>query len=220
MCGRFAFYAEKEEVEEIFHPLLFEFWSGKNYNIAPGQDIFALISSDGFRGISLRWGLVPAWAKNPAIGNKMINARAETVAEKPSFKKPFLFQRCVFPASGFFEWKQIGQNKIPYFIRFRSGKLMLFAGLYDRWQKPDRTALTSGTIITRPALPQYSDIHQRMPAILRYQAALRWLSEKDSDPQNLKQILEEIDDDEIEVLPASDFVKNLVKDILQCSHPQ
>lgn len=220
MCGRFALFAEKDEIEEIFPGIVFEFWPAKRYNIAPGQDILALISAGGCVAKSVRWGLVPAWAKDPSIGNKMINARAETVAEKPSFRKPFLHHRCIFPASGFFEWQRIGGKKIPHFIRFRSGKLMLFAGLYDIWNKPDGTSLSSGTIITRPALPVYSNIHDRMPAILRQRAAARWISEKDSGIQNLKQILEEIDDDEIEALPVSGIVNNPSNDVPECIEPK
>ncbi len=220
MCGRFAFFAEKEELEELFPGIQLMFWPGKRYNIAPGQDILALISSGLYLAKSLRWGLVPSWAKDPSIGNKMINARAETIAEKPSFKKSFLHRRCVFPASGFFEWKHIGKNKIPHFIRFRTGKLMLFAGLYDQWQKPDGTALASGTIITRPAIPAYADIHNRMPAILRYRTALQWISEKESELENLKQILGEIDEDEIEALPVSGLVNNPSHDVPQCIAPE
>ncbi len=220
MCGRFAFHAKQEDIEEFFPGIVFEFWPPARYNIAPGQDIFSIITNkSAHAAISLRWGLVPAWAKDPAIGNKMINARAETVAEKPSFKKPFLHQRCIIPASGFFEWKQVGKNKMPHFIRFRSKELMLFAGLYDRWRKPDGSSLSSGTIITRPAVGAYIEIHDRMPAILRREAALQWISEKESEPHAVQQILEQIDDSEIEMFPVSSIVNNPKTDVPQCIEP-
>ncbi len=217
MCGRFAFFAKQEEIERIFPGTLFEFWPPARYNIAPGYDILSIIASkSAYAAISLRWGLVPAWAKDSAIGNTMINARAETVAEKPSFKKPFLHQRCIIPASGFFEWKKAGKNKIPHFIRFRSKELMLFAGLYDRWKKPDGSTLSSGTIITRPAPGAYIEIHDRMPAILRREAALQWISPQEMGVQTLQKILEQVDDSEIEIFPVSSIVNNPKTDVPQC----
>lgn len=219
MCGRFAFFAEKEELEEIYPGITFDFWPAKRYNIAPGQDVLTIIHAGGLATRALRWGLVPSWSKDPSIGNKMINARVETIAEKPSFKKPLLRQRCIIPASGFFEWKKTEKNKIPHFLRFRSGKLMLFAGLFDMWQKPDGSTLLSGTIITRPALQQYHDIHDRMPAILRPQASLEWINEKEKDIDILKNILEEIDDSEIEARPVSFIVNNPSNDVPKCIQP-
>ncbi|MCX7679577.1 MAG: SOS response-associated peptidase [Spirochaetes bacterium] len=216
MCGRFAFYAEKKQLEEFFPHVEWEFWPGKRYNICPGQDLLAIVFSNRYVGKAFRWGLIPSWAKDPAIGNKLINARSETIATKPSFRKPLLSQRCVIPASGFYEWKREGNRKIPHFIRYASGKPMLFAGLYDSWKKDDGSFIDTVTIITRPATEVLFPIHDRMPTILHPTSAEKWMCSKNATVEEILEILNEIDTANIDAYPVSAQVNNPSIDSAEC----
>ncbi len=184
MCGRFAFYSPSEATAALFGV------SGApdlkaRYNIAPTQDIAAVrLSAQETRELAmLRWGPVPFWAKDPAIGNRMINARAETVAEKPSFRAAYRKRRCLILADGFYEWRKESDGKTPYFISLASGAPFAFAGLWEDWHAKDADeSLQSATIITTAANQFMSDLHERMPVVLEKQAADRWL---DGDEQVL-----------------------------------
>lgn len=169
MCGRFTqmmswsqvhdLYRHKEPVEPL--PL------AARYNGAPTQDFAACrLDEAGRRAVvKLRWGLVPAWAKDVRIGFRLINARAETVHSKPSFGAAFRSRRCLVPANGWFEWRKEGRNKQPYFLAPADGSLLSFAGLWERWNGPSETRETF-TIITTAASPGLEDIHHRQPAIV------------------------------------------------------
>jgi putative SOS response-associated peptidase YedK len=178
MCGRFAFYSPSEATAALFGA------SGSlkvkpRYNIAPTQDIAAIcLDEDGGRKLkSLRWGLVPSWAKDPAIGNRMINARAETVAEKPSFRAAYRRRRCLVLADGFYEWHKEGSGKTPYFISRSDGSPFAFAGLWEHWQgrESDET-LYSATLITTAANEFMAPLHDRMPIILDPARADVWMA--------------------------------------------
>src|SRR5439155_13144753 len=147
------------------------------YNIAPSQPI-AVVANSGNNQIEFfRWGLVPSWAKDPSIGNRMINARCETLAEKPMFRAALKRRRCLIPASGFYEWKKNpdGKTKTPMYIRMKSGKPFAFAGLWDRWKSPDGSELLSCTIVTGKPNEMVADIHDRMPVILTGDACEKWV---------------------------------------------
>jgi putative SOS response-associated peptidase YedK len=152
------------------------------FNIAPSQYIAAIRQSeesqDSERELAMfRWGLVPFWAKDPAIGNRMINARAETVAEKPSFRAAFRQRRCLVLADGFYEWKKEGDGKTPYFISLQSGEPFAFAGLWEQWQaKESDESIQSATLITTAANEFMTSVHHRMPVVLQPDTADRWLA--------------------------------------------
>ncbi len=176
MCGRFAFYSPREAVLVVFGVGFTEALAPR-YNISPTQDV-AAIRSDAHgapQAAILRWGLIPSWAKDPAIGNRMINARAETLAEKPAFRSAFRRRRCLVLANGFYEWRKSGRGKQPYYIAAADERPIAFAGLWERWDKGD-SPLETCTIITTGANRALSELHDRMPAILPPEAALQWLA--------------------------------------------
>ncbi|MDX1499042.1 MAG: SOS response-associated peptidase [Woeseiaceae bacterium] len=177
MCGRFAFYSPAEATARLFDA------SGSldvrpRYNIAPTQDIAAIRPhEDGRELVALRWGLVPFWAKDPSIGNRMINARAETVAEKPAFRAAYRRRRCLVPADGFYEWKKERQGKTPWLISRKDGAPFAFAGLWERWtSKETGEDIESATLITTAANDFMAELHDRMPVILDPGSADRWLA--------------------------------------------
>ncbi len=178
MCGRFAFYSPSEATAALFGvdgALAAE----PRYNIAPTQFVAAVRDSDEQQRelVMLRWGLVPFWAKDPSIGNRMINARAETVAEKPSYRAAFKHRRCVVLADGFYEWHREGDTKVPYFISEASGKPFGLAALWESWKdKESGEALQTTTIITVAANEFIQPLHHRMPAIVQADSANEWLS--------------------------------------------
>lgn len=162
---------------------------------------------------ALRWGLVPSWAKDPKMGGRMINARAETVAEKNAYRKPFVARRCIVPADGFYEWKAPGEGrrKQPYYIRARSGEPLAFAGLWDRWyDKNDDAAppLRTATIVTTSANEFMSTIHDRMPVMLPESAWDEWLDIDNHDKEALTRLLEPAPEDYLEMYPVSTDVGN------------
>ncbi len=178
MCGRFAFYSPSEAAAALFGV------SGSievepRYNIAPTQYVAAIRSSDsGSRElVMLRWGLVPFWAKDPSIGNRMINARAETVAEKPSYRAAYRKRRCLVLADGFYEWHKEDGGKVPYFISPANNTPFAFAALWEHWQSKDSDeSLQSTTLITTSANDYMSRLHHRMPVVLEPSTADRWLA--------------------------------------------
>lgn len=181
MCGRFAFYSPSEATAALFGV------SGSiavepRYNIAPTQFIVAIRNSEdsGRELTKFRWGLIPSWAKDPSIGNRMINARAETVTEKPSFRAAYRRRRCLVLADGFYEWKKDGDTKLPYFISLANGAPFAFAGLWENWQsKITDESIQSTTIITTAANEFMATLHHRMPVVLQPDTADRWLDGDD-----------------------------------------
>jgi len=165
MCGRFALYASAEELEDTFDIMLPEPVTAR-YNIAPGQQILAVRrDAEGRQGTALRWGLVPAWAKDPSIGYRLINARSESVTEKPAFRDAFRRRRCLIPASGFYEWTRDSRHQ-PYYFTPRAGRLCALAGLWAVWTSPENRVLESCTILTVDSNEPVSGIHPRMPVII------------------------------------------------------
>jgi len=190
MCGRFTYAKEFRELRIRFHldrdiPLF-----RPRYNIAPGQEVAVIFNRDGARGLAMmQWGLVPAWVKDPAIDNRMINARAETLAEKPAFKRLIGKRRCVVPADGFYEWRKEGKRKVPMRFRLKTGEPFGFAGLWDSWRRPDGNELQSFTIITTDANEFIRPIHDRMPVILTQEDEERWLDLELKEPAKLLSLL-------------------------------
>jgi putative SOS response-associated peptidase YedK len=195
MCGRYALYGPSSRIREQFN-LNGEFDFGPRYNISPTTMVLVAQSDlDGSKVARLhRWGLIPSWAKEESIGAKLINARGETVAEKPAFRAAFRRWRCIVPASGFYEWKKIEQGgstlKQPYFIRPREeGDLFGFAGLTERWVSPDGEVVLTCCIITTDANELMMPIHDRMPVILEPDDYGTWLESDHTEMGNLRAML-------------------------------
>lgn len=187
MCGRFAFYSPAEAVAALFDvrdaPEL-----EARYNVAPTQLVAVgrETGSGGREFAMLRWGLVPSWAKDPSIGNRMINARIETAAEKPSFRAAFRQRRCLIFADGFYEWRKEGNGKTPYFISLASGEPFAFAGLWEAWtDRASGESLQTVTILTTEANAFLSLLHDRMPVVLTPDGASRWLERGPHLPDDL-----------------------------------
>lgn len=195
MCGRFTITVSLEEL--IAHYLIDDSKIATlkpNYNVAPMHNIPAVIATDeGKRLGELRWGLVPFWAKDDKIGSKMINARSETVAEKPAFKRLLKSKRCIIPADGFYEWKKDGKHKHPYRILMSDGGVFSFAGLYDTWEDPDGKKISTCTIITTTPNSLMENIHDRMPVILRPEDEAGWLERNNDDVESLLKLLKPYD---------------------------
>ena len=178
MCGRFAFYSPAEAAAALFG-VSASLPVEPRYNITPTQNIAAIRNDpDGERElVMLRWGLVPFWAKDPSIGNRMINARAETVAEKPSYRNAYRHRRCIVLADGFYEWLRRGDVKNPYFISLASGQPFALAGLWENWtDKETGESLQTTTLITTDANDFMAQLHHRMPVVLEAKTATDWLA--------------------------------------------
>ena len=178
MCGRFAFYSPSEATAALFGVNASQEVEPR-YNIAPTQYIAAVRNSeqDGRELSMLRWGLIPSWAKDPSIGNRMINARAETVAEKPAYRAAYSRRRCLVLADGFYEWHKEAAAKVPYFISLANGQPFALAGLWENWHGPERDeSIQSATLLTMAANDFMASLHHRMPVILEAETADRWLA--------------------------------------------
>jgi len=210
VCGRFvaasspALIADRFAVDEIDGSVGAE--STPDYNVSPRRPVLAVREREGQRVLSrLRWGLVPSWAKDPAIGDKMINARAETAAAKPAYRKAFAHKRCIIPADGFYEWKPGAAPagggkpvKQPFFIHRRDGEPLAFAGLWEVWKVPEGIDaelggpdgwLRSCTIVTGPPNDVLAPIHNRMPVVLPESAWEQWLDPDEHDVEALSRLL-------------------------------
>ncbi|WP_342478340.1 SOS response-associated peptidase [Paenibacillus sp. FSL H7-0350] len=223
MCGRFTITVTLEEL--ITHYLIDDSKIAvlkPNYNVAPMHNIPAVIATDEAKRLGeLRWGLVPVWAKDEKIGNKMINARSETVGEKPAFKRLVKSKRCIIPADGFYEWKKDGSSKQPYRILMSDGGLFSFAGLYDTWEDPEGKKLSTCTIITTTPNSLMEDIHDRMPVILRPEDEADWLGRDNNDVEALLRLLKLYDSSKMrayKVPTAVGNVRNNSKDLLEESY--
>ena len=180
MCGRFVATQTPQQLASFFGATTHEEPSQPNYNVAPTTDVLGVVARDGQRVIeSFRWGLVPSWAKDVSIGSKMINARAETLAEKPSFKGLFRHRRLLVPMDGFYEWQQSPSGKIPMYIQRADGTPVVVAGLWSTWKEPgsapDEPWLHTCTLITTQANADMAAVHDRMPVILDPKDWDEWL---------------------------------------------
>ena len=208
MCGRYSLATGTDVLKGLFQvegevPQLAPRW-----NVAPTQPVaVVVVVNEGPRTIrSMRWGLIPSWAKDPAIGNKMINARAETLAEKPSFREALRRRRCLVVADGFYEWVKEGAKKRPVWIHPRDGGVLAFAGLWERWKGPSGEIVESCTIVTTAANGTMAPFHHRMPVILPAAAWDRWLDPKPVDPASLLGLLVPAPDELLSVRPVSTLV--------------
>lgn len=219
MCGRFVQFSLFPELSREFDLRGAALEVKPSWNVAPTQDVPVIVREDGNRFLLCRWGLIPPWSKDPSVGNRMINARAETLAEKPSFTNPFRKHRCLIPADGFYEWKEEGKGKIPFYITLKGGRLMGLAGIFSDWKDPAGETIRTCAIITTPANTLLSPIHGRMPAIISREKRDHWLDPHLQDPEALASLLVPYPSKEMNAWevsrsvnsPANDSPKNIKK---------
>lgn len=167
----------------------------------------------------LRWGLIPHWAKEEKIGYKMVNARSETAAEKPAFKQPLRYRRCIIPASSFFEWKKVGKTKVPFNIRLKSHEPMALAGLWDKWKAPAGDVIESCTILTTASNPLVATLHDRMPVILHPEEIDLWLSREVQEVEALKHLFRPYPAELMEMYQVRSRVNSPANDDPECLLP-
>jgi putative SOS response-associated peptidase YedK len=222
MCGRYRLSRRKQLVEEYFGTASGDDDWNPRYNIAPTQPVATIRqdASEPVRKLSMmRWGLVPSWAKDPSIGYKTINARAETVATTASFREPFKSQRCLIPADGFYEWQRNGKTKQPYCFEVNDGELFAFAGLWDRWMSPQGELIESCTIVTTTPNLLLADIHDRMPVIMGRDHYDLWLDPAFKNTASVSEMLRPFDPARMRHYPVSTRVNHVVNDDPDCAKP-
>jgi putative SOS response-associated peptidase YedK len=217
MCGRFVSASPPAEIADYFGvEAVAEQLLEPNYNVAPTNDVYVVYADGGIRRLDpFHWGLIPGWAKDPGIGNRMINARAETLATKNAFRSSFAKRRCIVPADGFYEWKVVpGQKKKqPYFIHRPDGEPLAFGGLWAEWTGADASGdpvtVRSTTIITGPPNEKMAELHDRMPVILPPSAWAEWLDPDQRDVEAVGRFLVPAPAEIIEFHPVSTEVNNV-----------
>jgi putative SOS response-associated peptidase YedK len=215
MCGRFTLTVDPAQLQEALPGIQIPPHVAPRYNIAPTQPV-AVVPNNGENRLDFFvWGLIPSWAKDPEIGSRMINARAETLSEKPSFRTAFRRRRCLIPASGFYEWKAgpDGKSKTPMYIYMKSGKPFSFAGLWEVWNSKDGSTIFSCTIITGQPNSLVEKIHNRMPVILKPEDYGKWLNQAEQRPEDLVPLLVPYPADEMDAYPVSKMVNSPDNDL-------
>jgi putative SOS response-associated peptidase YedK len=237
MCGRFALTCDPADLRDTFPEFTFPAQFAPRFNIAPTQPILVLPNDGTNKADFFVWGLIPSWAKDPVIGSRLINARAETLVEKPSFRSAYKYRRCLIFADGFYEWQaqpggfvppvrhtdgtkpsvQPGsKSRIPHFIRLKSGKPFAFAGLWEHWQSPDGSEVKSATVITTSPNELMAPIHNRMPVVLRSDSYAQWLDSSPQQPSGLQSLLVPYPAAEMEAYPVSLLVNSPGNDRPEC----
>ena len=221
MCGRFVRKSTITVIEDEFEIYEVQWAFEPSYNIAPSQDVACVIGNGGNRLVKFRWGLVPFWADDPSIGYKMINARAETVAQKRSFARAFRKQRCLVIADGFYEWRKLADSKrkTPMYVHLREDRPFGFAGLYENWKSKDGTVLQSCTIITTHPNELMVPIHNRMPVIIPPDKRKIWLDSEIQDPGRLTPLLAPYDAGKMDAYEVSKRVNSPTYNEPDCIKP-
>jgi putative SOS response-associated peptidase YedK len=221
MCGRYALTIDPGDLQAVFPEFSFPAQSARRYNIAPSQPILALPNDGTNQANFFVWGLIPSWAKDPSIGIRMINARAETLFEKPAFRSAYKYHRCLIFSNGFFEWQaqQGAKSKVPHFIRLKSGMPFTFAGLWEHWQSPDSSEVQSATIITTQPNELMATLHNRMPVILHSNTYTQWIDPAPQSPDRLQNLLVPYPTEEMEAYPVSTLVNSPGNDRAECILP-
>ena len=228
MCGRYTLISPLDDLLDVFGVPEVHFEYRPRYNIAPSQDAPVLAEDqDGRRIGLLRWGLIPSWADDPAIGSRMINARSETASEKPSFRAAFGRRRCIVLADGFFEWSRPGLagrhtkgdgKKVPYWIHLPTQTPFGMAGLWEKWSPPDGDSIHTFTILTTEANDDLRSIHHRMPVILLPDEYRDWLS-LDTSPSHLREMMAPFSGGVLDARQVSTLVNSPRNDVPECIEP-
>jgi putative SOS response-associated peptidase YedK len=203
MCGRFVLVTDLKNIQKNLNIQHISCEYQPSWNIMPNQLIPAVIHRNGVNElVSFRWGLIPSWSKDPSIANKLINARAETLDQKPSFRDAFKKRRCLIVADGFYEWKKEGNKKMPLYYYLKSGRPFGFAGLYETWISPDKKGINTCVIITTEANELIVPIHDRMPVILSGDQEKTWLESGAVDAAALRSVLKPYPSGEMDFRPG------------------
>jgi putative SOS response-associated peptidase YedK len=221
MCGRFTLTVTPEALAEQFH-LDFVPALAPRFNIAPSQAvaIVRVQPENGLRFLEIvQWGLIPSWAEDATIGSRLINARAENLEEKPTFRASYKYRRCLVVSDGFYEWKGRGRDKHPYYIRMNDGEPFGFAGIWDHWEDPDGSVVESCAIITTEANELVRPIHERMPVIIPPVDYDLWLDPKQLGTEQLKPLLRPYPAEAMLAYPVSAIVNRAVHEDPQCIEP-
>jgi len=221
MCGRFILMTPGSSLAEQFR-LSEDVSLEPRYNIAPTQFVAVVrIGRDDptRKLVMLKWGLVPFWAKDKSIGSRLINARAESVAEKPAFRAAFKYRRCLIPADGFYEWKKTGKRKQPYFVGMADGHLFAFGGLWEHWESPEGEVIESCTILTTESNELVQELHDRIPLVVEPKDYELWLDPDMKDSTRLKPLLRPYPGDAMSKFPVSERVNRATYDAADCLEP-
>jgi putative SOS response-associated peptidase YedK len=221
MCGRFSLGADAATLAAQFDLFEAPAWTPR-YNIAPTQEVLVVVRDPGRaerEARRYRWGLIPSWAKDPAIGNQLINAQAETAATKPAFRAAFRKRRCLILADGFYEWKKADRHKQPFRIRLSDGRPFAFAGLWERWEGADGGAITSCTILTTTPNDLLRPLHHRMAVILPPGDFDLWLDPGIQEVERLQPLLRPYPSQQMTAFPVSHRVNNPAHDDPECIEP-
>lgn len=220
MCGRFTLAEDLPAIAKRFdaEPVVPD-WKPR-YNIAPAQPALAVVSEEGIRKlINMTFGFIPHWATQKQTGFTMINAKAETIAQKPSFRESFSYRRCLIPADGFYEWLQTDHGKLPYRFTLKKGALFGFAAIWDAWKNPEGKIILTFAIITTDANLLARQLHDRMPVILQQKDESLWLDPNVTLPEKLKSLLVPYPTDEMEMFRVSPIVNSWRNDSPDCVRP-
>ena len=212
MCGRYSLISDIGELARRFEFDVGQLTLTPRYNIAPTQEVLTVLGGEERHATVMRWGLIPRWAKSASIGSRMINARAETVAQKPSFRGALRRMRCLIPANGFYEWQRSGGSKRPMHIGLSSKQPFAFAGLWSVWTDPGGQDVQSCTIVTKSANDLLRPIHERMPVILPEDLEALWLDPNIEQPEILLGALNSDLDAEMHAYEVSRLVNNVSND--------
>lgn len=219
MCGRFRLGKGREALKKFFGAELETDWDPR-YNVAPGQSVVTVRqdAAQPVRRLSLmRWGLIPFWAKEAAIGYKMINARSETIADKPAFREPLKSRRCLIAADGFYEWKKLEKTKQPYCFTMSDDALFAFAGIWDRWKSPEGGTVETCSILTTSANDLVRDVHDRMPVILPPESFDLWLDPGFTTREGIVELLKPFAAGAMKKYPVSTRVNSVKNDDEDCA---
>ena len=212
MCGRYTLTADAESIQLAFNLDDVSAWEQPRYNVAPSQMVPVITNQNRKVLTPLKWGLVPSWAKDPAIGNRMINARSETVAEKPSFRTAFKRRRCLIPADGYFEWTKRNGKKVPMYIKRCDREIFAFAGLWENWKMPDGRWLGTCAILTTEANEFVRPIHHRMTVMIEPEDHETWLSETELTPDQWLPLMSGCDSHKLTAFEVSTQVNRPIND--------
>lgn len=221
MCGRFTLTVDPSQLQDAFGDFIFPSQFAPRFNISPSQPVLAIPNDAKNKADFFLWGLIPSWAKDPAIANRLINARGETIGEKPSFRGSFKYKRCIIPTDGFYEWKAQGgeKTKVPYFIHMKDRTPFAFAGLWDEWHSPDGGTLRTCTIITTEPNELMATLHNRMPVILAPKDYAQWLNAAPQTPEQLMHLVKPFPADKMSAYPVSTLVNKPGNDRPECVVP-
>jgi putative SOS response-associated peptidase YedK len=219
MCGRFALFAALDDILDRFEVRGEIAWPPR-YNIAPTQPALVVVNDEGNRRLAtFGWGLIPSWAKDGKIGSKLINARAETLFEKPSFRSAAKSRRCLVLANGFYEWRKTETGKVPMFIRLRPKQIFGFAGLWESWRSPVGETVKTCAIVTTEPNELMATIHNRMPVIVPRELEALWLAPETRGPEELGPVLQPYPAGEMEAYAVSRLVNAPTNDRPECIAP-